>query len=294
MLRAFASAARPFFLHCSFFKPHAPYTVPEPYDSMYDDVEIPLPRPASLQEIEKLPPPVARQILRFNPQYAMDRTRLQWIYRSYYASVAMVDHEIGRILDELERSGQAGNTIIIFGTDHGDQLLEHGLVDKNVFFEASVHVPLLVKFPGRIRPERRNDLTQMIDVLPNALALCGLPAPPRVEGHIFGPRELVFAENIIPEVITGGKRDFSFTPGKGIKDIRHPDAKMVRSERWKLNHYPGNGGELYDLRNDPGEERNLFSDPGSQGVVRDLKYALLDWMITADENDQIARRWLVE
>jgi arylsulfatase A-like enzyme len=95
-------------------------------------------------------------------------------------------------------------------------------------------------------------------------------------------------------VITGGKRDFFFTPGKGIKDIRHPDAKMVRGERWKLNYYPGNGGELYDLRNDPGEERNLFSDPGYQGVVRDLRYALLDWMITADENDQIAPRWLVE
>ena len=92
----------------------------------------------------------------------------------------------------------------------------------------------------------------------------------------------------------GGKRDFFFVPGKGIKDIRHPDAKMVRSERWKLNYYPGNGGELYDLHNDPREERNLFQDPGSQGMVRDLKYALLDWLITADENDQIAPRWLVE
>ena len=294
MLRELAAASRPFFLHCSFFKPHAPYTVPEPYDSMYDDVEIPLPRQVSLQEIEKLPAPVMRQILRFNPQYAMDRTRLEWIYRSYYASVTMVDREVGRILEELERSDKAGETIVIFGTDHGDQLLEHGLVDKNVFFEASVHVPLLVRFPGRVRPERREGLTQMIDVLPSVLEWCGLEVPALVEGRSFRPRELVFAENIMPEVITGGKRDFYFTPGKGIKDIRHPDAKMVRTERWKLNHYPGNGGELYDLRNDPGEERNLFQDPGYQGTVRDLKGALLDWMITADENDQIAPRWLVE
>ena len=84
-----------------------------------------------------------------------------------------------------------------------------------------------------------------------------------------------------------------FVPGNGIAGIRHPDAKMVRTSHWKLNYYPGNGGELYDLRNDPGEERNLFHDPGRQSTVRDLKNSLLDWMITADENDQIAPRWLL-
>jgi arylsulfatase A-like enzyme len=223
----------------------------------------------------------------------MDRTRLQWIYRSYYASISMVDYEIGRILDELERSARARDTIVIFTTDHGDQLLEHGLVDKNVFFESSVHVPLLVRFPGRLEPAKRRELTQTIDIVPSVLKFCGLPVPSAVEGQSFGPREMVFSENIIPEVITGGKLDYNFVPGEGIKGIRHPDAKMLRTGRWKLTHYPGHGGELYDLANDPGEETNLYADAGHQATVRDLKGALLDWMITADENDQIAPRWLL-
>jgi arylsulfatase len=182
---------------------------------------------------------------------------------------------------------------VIFGTDHGDQLLEHGLVDKNVFFEASVHVPLLVRLPGRIEPGRRRELTEMIDVMPSVLKLCGVPVPPRVQGRDFGPREMVFSENIIPEIITGGQRDFYFVPGEGVKGIRHPDAKMVRTERWKLTHYPGHGGELYDLSNDPGEERNLYEDAAHKAMKQDLQGAILDWVITADENDQIAPRWLL-
>ena len=69
----------------------------------------------------------------------------------------------------------------------------------------------------------------------------------------------MFSENIIPEVITGGNRDFYYKPGEGIKGIRHPDAKMVRTERWKLNYYPGNGGELYNLAEDPGEDAQPVS-----------------------------------
>jgi arylsulfatase A-like enzyme len=103
---------------------------------------MPLPAPVSLEEIHKLPQPVQRQILRFTPHYGMDRKNLEWIYRSYYASVSIVDYEIGRILGELDRTG----SIVVFTTDHGDQLLEHGLLDKNVFFESAVHAPLLLRF----------------------------------------------------------------------------------------------------------------------------------------------------
>jgi arylsulfatase A-like enzyme len=303
MLREFAAGPKPFFLFCSFFKPHAPYTVPEPYDSMYNGMEIPLPERVSLEEIQELPLPLQKQILRFTPQYNMDRARLQWIWRSYYASVSMVDYEAGRILEELERSGRSNDTVVVFSSDHGDQLLEHGLVDKNVFFESSVRVPLLIRMPGRIQPHRHGELVEMIDVLPTVLELCGIPAPANAQGRSFArltgggagyrPREMVFAENVMPEVITGGNRDFRFVPGEGIKGIRHPDAKMVRTRRWKLNYYPGHGGELYDLVNDPGETRNLYEHPERKGTVTELKELLLDWMISADENDQIAPRWLL-
>jgi arylsulfatase A-like enzyme len=294
MLREMAAGPAPFFLHCSFFKPHAPYTVPPPYDSMYSDVELPLPRKVGLAEIQRLPLPLQRLILRFNPEYDMDRTRLQWIWRSYYAGVSMVDREVGRILDELERSGRARDTIVIFTTDHGDQLLEHGLQGKNVFFESSVRVPLLVRYPGRVQPGRHEELAELADVVPSVLEWCGISVPSRVQGRgLFKQRDAVFAENIIPEVITGRKADFFYEPGKGIKDIRHPDAKMVRTRDWKLNYYPGHDGELYDLKNDPEETRNLYADVGSQARVREMKGLLLDWLITADETDQIAPKWLL-
>ena len=292
MLRSFG--AGPFFIHSSFFKPHAPYTVPPPFDSMFDAVDIPLPKQVTLDYIQSLPLPLQRLILRGTPVYDMDRTRLQWIWRSYFASIAMVDREVGRILDEIDRLGRAEDTIVIFTSDHGDQLLEHGLNGKNVFFEDSVRVPLMIRYPGHLKPGTRTNLAELIDLVPSLLEWAGVPVPPRVQGtNVMHEREAVFSENIIPEVITGGKQDFYFTPGKGIKDIRHPDAKMVRTARWKLNYYPGHGGELYDLKDDPGEMTNLFKDAARQPVVREMKERILEWMITADENDQIAPKWLL-
>ena len=303
MLAAFARGGSPFFLFSSFFKPHASYTVPEPYDTMFDRVEIPLPRQVTLEEIQRLPLPVQKQILRGRPQYGMDRARLQWIYRSYYASVAMVDDEVGRILDALRESGQEANTIIVFSTDHGDQLLEHGLEGKNLFFEASVRVPFLISFPGRVKPARYAELIEMVDVLPTLLELCGLTVPARIQGRSFAPllaggrytpREFVFAENVIPEVINSGILDLPFVPGQGVGGIRHPDAKMIRTARWKMNYYSGHGGELYDLASDPGEERNLYTDAGQRARLSELKARLLDFLITSDETDQIAPRWRLQ
>jgi hypothetical protein len=91
----------------------------------------------------------------------------------------------------------------------------------------------------------------------------------------------------------GKKEYWPFAPGRGVDGILHPDTKMARTKRWKLNFYPTCDGELYNLENDPGETRNLWADPSFDRVVRNLKGAILDWMITADENDQIAPRWLV-
>ena len=150
----------------------------------------------------------------------------------------------------------------------------------------------MIHAPGRMAAGVRTGLTEAIDVMPTVLELCGVDVPDRVQGrsllHSEG-RETVFCENIMPEVITNGDTGFPFVPGKGIDGVRHPDAKMVRTGRWKLNYYPGNGGELYDLENDPGEWRNLYqSEPGR---VAELKGALLDWLATADETDQIVRRW---
>lgn len=304
MIRQFAESSRPFFLFSSFFKPHSPFTVPDPWASMYNGVEIPLPKRETLESIQKLPLPLQKLILRGRPAYGLDHAQLQWMYRSYYAAISQIDHEVGLMLDELQRSGLDQNTIVVFCSDHGAQLLEHGLTDKNVFFEGSIRVPMMIRYPRVVAPARHEELIESIDLMPSLLDLCRIRQPYNIQGRSFAslitgnhgayqPRTHVFSENVIPEVITTGSLNMYYEPGEGIAGIRHPDAKMVRTDRWKLTHYPGHGGELYDLENNPLEAANLYEDPAHQSTVNELKGALLDWMITADEKDQIARRWLV-
>lgn len=295
-----ADGEMPFFLFSSFFQPHSPFYPVEPYDSLFDDVEFPLPRKYSRADIEKMPTPLQKLILRGKPQFDMNRELLQWAYRSYHAAITQIDREVGKILDTLDEAGATDNTIVVFSTDHGDQLLEHGLMGKNCFFEASIHLPFLIRFPSKVRPGKYAEFIETTDLVPTLFELCGIPEPYRCQGRSFAglltgaddqTRDAVFSENIVPEVITGGSLDFAFAKGRGIKGIRHPDAKMVRTDRWKLVRYGGGEGELYDLRNDPNEDINLYADPAREKVAAELKDRLLEWLMTADETDQIAPHW---
>jgi len=302
-IRRLAGGDQPFFLFSSFWKPHSPFEVPQPYDAMYDDVEIPLPKQMTLEEIMRLPTPLRTLILRFRPEYDTDRERLQWIYRSYYGAISHIDREVGSILDTLEAVGVADNTIVVFSSDHGDQLLEHGLMGKNCFFESSVRVPFIIRFPGHVRPAQYEELVESVDLLPTVFELAGLPEPYSNQGHSLAglivknrsdyvARTAVFSENVIPEVITGSSETFEFIKGEGIRGIRHPDAKMVRTRRWKYVYYPEGFEELYDLKADPNEMENLADDTEYREQIYEMKDRLLHWLTTADEPDQIAPRWL--
>lgn len=302
-IRELAAGEKPFFLFSSFWKPHAPFEVPQPFDAMYNEVEIPLPVPMTLDQIMQLPTPLRSLVLRFRPSYDTDRDKLQWMYRSYYGAISHIDREVGLILDQLDSAGVADNTIVVFSSDHGDQLLEHGLMGKNCFFESSVRVPFMIRFPQRIEPGQYDTLIESVDLLPTLFELVGLPEPYTNQGHSLAPlirrdgsdyvpREAVFSENVIPEVITGGREAFEFIKGEGIRGIRHPDAKMVRTRRWKFVYYPEGFAELYDLKTDPHEMTNLAKDPNYREQVYNMKDRLLRWLTTADEADQIAPRWL--
>ncbi|WP_395743535.1 sulfatase [Prosthecobacter sp.] len=294
---------QPFFFYVSFWKPHSPYEVAAPYDSMYDDVEIPIPATVSLETVKDLPLPVQKLAMRHGGP-KLDRERLEWAYRSYYGTITHVDHEIGLLLDALEASGRAANTLIVFSSDHGDQLFEHAITDKNCFFDPSVRVPFMVSLPGRIKSARYDQLIETVDLLPTLLEFSGLPEPREVEGRSFAPliadmgrtyepHTEVFSENIIPEVITGGKNDMPFEKGQGVGGIRHPDAKMVRTERWKYCYYPSGYAELYDLQADPLETKNLAGQTDKREVEFDLRTRLLNWLINSQETDQIQNRWLL-
>jgi arylsulfatase A-like enzyme len=305
-LKKFATFNKPFFLFSSFWKPHSPFEVPIPFDSMYNEIEIPLPKKEIRENILNLPPALARLILRDEyrnrkPVYNMDPNQLLWIYRSYYGAISHIDQEVGLILKTLEESGMADNTIILFTSDHGDQLLEHGLMGKNVFYESSVRIPLMISHPKTIMPGNYNELVMSIDVLPTLFELIGIPEPYNCQGQsllplitgsgqTFKSRDCVFSENVMPEVFAN---IFNFEKNKGVMGVRHPDGKMVRTKRWKFNYYPQGYQELYDLENDPSEFNNLANEPEYRKVVEEMKGHILDWLITASETDQIAPRWLI-
>lgn len=305
-LREFAKSDQPFFLFSSFWKPHSPYEVPAPYDEMYSDVDIPLPEQVTRETIEALPPHLKTIILRDElrdkkPPFDMDRDLLQWIYRSYYATVSHIDEEVGKILDTLDECGLTENTIVIFTSDHGDQLLEHGLFGKNVFYESSIKIPFLMRYPGRIHPGRYDEFCMSIDLLPTLFEFAGLEEPYNCHGRSLVPllndsdneykeRDCVYSENVIPEVFL---KTFHFEKDKGVMGVRHPDCKMVRTKKWKFNYYPKGYQELFDLENDPGERTNLSGEPAYAKIVDKMKNRLLDWLLTASETDQIAERWLI-
>ena len=222
---------------------------------------------------------------------------------AYAAMISRMDRYVGNVLKLLDELELADNTIVVFSSDHGDQLLEHGLMGKNCFFEASVRVPFMIRFPRRVRPGQYQELVESVDLLPTLLELAGLSEPYSSQGRSlvglistdggdYVPREAVFSENVIPEVITGGRQDFEFIKGQGIRGIRHPDAKMVRTRRWKFIYYPEGYAELYDLESDPRERTNLAEHPEYREQIHAMKDRLLHWLTTADEADQIAPRWL--
>jgi len=305
-IRQFSGTDQPFFLFSSFWKPHSPYEVHAPYDTIYNDIPFDLPDRETREHILSLPPHVSRVILRNEYRgriapYNMDREQLQWMYRSYYGTVSHIDEEIGQILQTLEETDQADKTLIIFSSDHGDQLLEHGTLDKSVFFESSVHVPLMISYPGHIQAGRYDDLVMSIDLLPTLFDLLGLEELYHCHGRSLLPligqpagmyqtRDYVYCEHNIPEVFLNL---FNFEKGKGVMGIRHPEGKMIRSKRWKYNYYPEGYQELYDLLNDPRETKNLAGDPSYKAVVDEMKGGLLDWLITATETEQIAPRWMI-
>jgi arylsulfatase A-like enzyme len=187
------------------------------------------------------------------------------IQAAYYAMIEQVDHEFGRLLDHLEKTGERDNTIIVFMSDHGEALCDHGLLLKGCrFYEGLTRVPLIVSWPGKFCMDVVSDvLVELIDLVPTFLDAAGLETPYWVQGKS------------LTEVLQGSletHRDFVRTEFFGA--INYPDqthATMYRDRKWKLVSYHGKDlFELYDLENDPWEHTDLSTSADHQNVLHDL------------------------
>jgi arylsulfatase A-like enzyme len=277
---------RPFFCKMSVFDPHNPYE-DYPLEMLeYVDAKA-IPQPVRRVEGEKRPQGILRErnhsylggFEKFTPE-DFHKMRL-----GYYASIALFDQEVGRVLQALEESGQAGNTLVIMTSDHGDMLGDQELLVKGGFFyDPCVKIPLIMRWPGRIPAGSRTaELAQIHDLAATALAAAGYSG--QEIGH-WMPEAL----DLTP--VAGGVRGHDHAiccyRNSGISDQGTAwdpplHCTMFRDGRFKLNVYHGEQtGELYDMQEDPQELANLWDSPNHREVRLDLMERLLEWMLTQE------------
>jgi len=276
------ATGRPFFLWASFPDPHPPYLVPEPWASLYDPAEM---EPGAVVPGEHdRNPPHFRKTQEAHPDFSMyretpfanhgfhshlrDPERLKKDMAVYYGMVSFMDREIGRILDCLDRLGLAENTLVVFTTDHGHFLGQHGLVAKGAFhYEDLLRLPFLVRWPGRVPAGRTCDALQsLVDLAPTFLAAAGLPVP----GAMQGVNQLPVWQGTLEAA-----RDHVI-----VENRHQPTAVHLRTyidRRYKITVYRDQPyGELFDLEEDPGEVRNLWDDPAAAPLKLQLLHAFVN------------------
>jgi arylsulfatase A-like enzyme len=255
---------RDFFLFLSFTKPHPPYDAPQGTEDWYDPDSIPSPLKKEGEYDTKHP-----DLENYRKQhefhlYSDEAARTSLSY--YYSNITLIDQQIGRVLDTLESRGLLENTMILFTSDHGDLMGDHGLWFKSLGYEGSVRVPMILRGVDQSTQGRRSDQhVGLIDILPTFLTAAGCELPQNLPG-----RDLA-----------GVARDpASDRPFMAIEvECMNGPLQILRSRKWKYIHYEsGDFEELYDLEKDPCEFTNLALDPDFRETARSLRSDLAAYL----------------
>ena len=247
LLRERRKASKPFFLGIGFVRPHFPMVQPKKFFDMYPEEKIKIPPliPRDLDDI-----PLAGRGSDGKGLNEMEQNRRR-IWQAYYASVSFMDEQLGRVLDELERLGLRDSTAIIFTTDHGYLLGEHGFWQKANLHEEVVRVPLIISAPG-IKGGQTSSLVELVDLYPTWTSLLGLPTPKGLHG-----------KSLLPILRN---------PESKIRDtalsIHNRTGGGLRSAQWHYMNYGNKGEELYDMIKDPPQYTNVVSDPKYASVLK--------------------------
>ncbi len=261
-LRDRAAQENPWLFSVNFFAPHHPFDPPGEYLDRYNPDEMPLPkfRAGELDnkpKFQQLDHVWAHNSPGYYPTGEMTDDEAREVIAAYYAMIEHIDHEVGRMLSVLDETGQRENTMVIFMSDHGEMLGDHGLLLKGPhFYEEAVRVPLVMRWPGQIQEGLKIEgLVELVDLAPTLLECANLPAEPRMQGRSFAS---LLNGNADPARF----RDFVYSEYHNA--WTHPDAyaTMIRTRDEKIVIYHGSEpGELYDLNQDPDEFENLWDHP---------------------------------
>ena len=297
------------FAHLSFLRPHPPFVVPAPYDKQYSAADVPdFCGSGDWQHESKLHPLIDFLQNTVTKDHFIPGTSghvrdwsekdLKQIAATYYGMCAEVDAQVGRLLDLLTEAGERENTIVVFTSDHGEQLGDHHLLGKYGFFEQSFHVPLIISDPTRsaTHGQQIDAFTEAVDVMPTLLAAVDAEIPAQLDGCSLLP----FLDHAEPgeDALKGrstagqGKADwrkavhweYDFRDVVGRKAEEYfglpsqaCNLSVMRGERYKYVHFAALPPLLFDLLEDPHETRNLAEEPDYQSTVRACAEDLLSW-----------------
>jgi uncharacterized sulfatase len=253
-----ANRDRPFFIAMGFYRPHTPYVAPKKYFDLYPVSSIELPKvPANHRDNV---PPAAFLSHKPEQDKLNDDLRRQAI-QAYHAATSFMDAQVGRVVGALDRLGLADKTVIVFTSDHGYHLGEHGLWQKMSIFEQSARVPLIVVAPGAAgngKPCART--VELVDLYPTLAELCGLPALAYLDGKSLKP------------LVSDPSADWQ-KPAFSQVHRGSFSGYSVRTERYRYTQWDGGrqGEQLYDYQSDPQEYHNLANDPAYSSTLAELR-----------------------
>ena len=254
LLERFKRDNQAFFLAVGFYRPHTPYVAPKSYFDLYPMKAIELPQISDDGRVRR---PAAAYQSSFKEQDVMTDDQRRAAIQAYWASITFMDAQVGRVLDALDRLGLADTTIVVFTSDHGYHLGDHGLWQKRSLFERSARVPLIIAVPrAKTRGAAARGLAELVDLYPTLAELAGIKPPGPLDGVSLAP----MLDN----------------PSASVKDAAFTQTQngyAVRTDRWRYIEWGTgqDGVQLYDMERDPGETTNLAQDARHAATVADLK-----------------------
>ncbi|MFD1511922.1 sulfatase [Halomarina rubra] len=295
-IEATAEGDDPWLFSLNPYDPHHPFDPPAAYLDRYldrlDDIPLPNYEPGELTEkpaIQAVCHEGAYANEEMWPASEMDDDDHRLLRAAYWAMCDLLDDAVERVLSALERTGQREDTIVVFTSDHGEQLGDHGIYLKGPFFyEEALRVPLVISWPDTYVSAETDTLVELVDLAPTLCEAAGIDPPNRMQGRslhgaLVGEesfedhRESVYAE--------------AYDLTHWASDVR---ATMVRTDQYKLvrHHGPNRAGELYDLSSDIDETVNHWNDPAYNDVQTDLLTTLSDRMAeTVDPHPERVAPW---
>ncbi|MEZ6087454.1 MAG: sulfatase [Pirellulaceae bacterium] len=246
----------PFFMAVGFFLPHVPCYATQKWFDLYPMASLKLP-PILDGDRDDTP------AFSWNIHWTLPEPRLSWLRESnqlgplvqaYLASVSFVDSQVGRVLDALNASSFADNTVVVLWSDHGWHLGEKAISGKNSLWDRSARVPLIFAGPGVAENANCDQPVELLDIYPTLVELCGLPPKQDLEGHSLKPQ----------------LRDASAPRPWPAITTHNPGNHGVRTERWRYIVYADGSEELYDMKSDPNEWKNLADDPAYKSIKQEL------------------------